>query len=765
MPRITLVMQQIGGVRLMKSTLRLSFIALAALACAAMMSPVSFAAAVPKIADGLSGSVTSAKGPEAGVWVIAETSDLPSRYIKIVVTDDQGRYVLPQLPKAKYKVWVRGFGLVDSNPVDATPGNVVDLKAVVAPSPKEAAQYYPPNYWFAMIHAPKADEFPGTGPKGNGIGLTMRTQQEWMHHLKGSCQLCHQLGDKATRETPDPTVAGWMQRIQMARPANDQAIGNHGPAAAAQMMQFMSMFGPRGPEMFSDWTTRIANGEIPKEVPPRPQGKERNVVLTLRDWGNNRFMHDLVATDRRNPTLNANGPIYGAGNWSGTLQQFDPIKNENTEIGYSIDLHGKASLKHDIDAYPHNPMLDQKGRLWATDIGRSYLPPLPADAPKPDRAAYCTDASNKYAAYFPLARPQTSAAVVYDPATKKIDAVPTCFDIHHLTFGRDPDNTLYFSGDMEVVGWIDTKVWDETHDAAKAQGWCPIVVDSKDKALADASGATITPDRKQWSQPAGFGVMTGGDQAESGQSAAKAAQADANKDTRVMGFNYGIDENPKDGSIWTAMLQGFPDGIIRFERGANAPLTCKSEYFQPPKKADGTYAAWGARGIAVDTNGLVWVAFGSGQWGSFDRSKCKNLRGPAAATGQQCPEGWKIYDVPGPRMTNAPDTAADWYYLVWTDQYNTFGLGANTPIAPGSGSDSLIAFDRATQKTLRFQVPYPAGFYSRGVDGRIDDAKAGWKGRGLWASFSDIPVWHQEDGFDHGPELVQFQLRPDPLAH
>src|ERR1700743_341031 len=92
------------------------------------------AADVPQVSNGLSGVVTSAKGPEAGVWVIAETKDLPTRFIKIVVTDDQGRYVLPQLPKAKYKVWVRGYGLVDSSKVETEPGKVLNLTAVIAPN-------------------------------------------------------------------------------------------------------------------------------------------------------------------------------------------------------------------------------------------------------------------------------------------------------------------------------------------------------------------------------------------------------------------------------------------------------------------------------------------------------------------------------------------------------------------------------------------------------------------------------------------------------
>src|SRR5262249_56286378 len=96
--------------------------------------------------DDIGGVVASAKGPEAGVWVVAETTDLPAKFVRIVVTDDQGRYVLPDLPRANYEVFVRGYGLVDSARVRATPGQHLDLKAVVAPDGPAAAQVYPPNY-------------------------------------------------------------------------------------------------------------------------------------------------------------------------------------------------------------------------------------------------------------------------------------------------------------------------------------------------------------------------------------------------------------------------------------------------------------------------------------------------------------------------------------------------------------------------------------------------------------------------------------------
>ena len=119
--------------------------------------------------DDLGGVVTSAKGPEAGVWVVAETTDLPTKFVKIAVTDDRGRYVVPDLPKANYSVWVRGYGLVDSPKVQAAPGRIVNLTAVIAPNARAAAEYYPAGYWFSLLQVPPKGEFPGTGPKGNGF--------------------------------------------------------------------------------------------------------------------------------------------------------------------------------------------------------------------------------------------------------------------------------------------------------------------------------------------------------------------------------------------------------------------------------------------------------------------------------------------------------------------------------------------------------------------------------------------------------------------
>src|SRR5439155_8953965 len=133
----------------------------------------------------ITGTVTSAKGPEAGVWVIAETDDLQTHFRKIVVTDDRGRYLLPELPKAAtYNVWVRGYGLVDSKPVPGKIDETLNLTAVLAKTPREAAEIYPASYWASLLEPPKKTEFPGTGPKGNGISPEIKTQDEWINIIK-----------------------------------------------------------------------------------------------------------------------------------------------------------------------------------------------------------------------------------------------------------------------------------------------------------------------------------------------------------------------------------------------------------------------------------------------------------------------------------------------------------------------------------------------------------------------------------------------------
>src|SRR5206468_7551391 len=172
-------------------------------------------------ADDIGGVVTGASGPEAGVWVIAETNDLGTRYAKMVVTDDQGRYVVPDLPKAKYKVWVRGYGLVDSAKVDSEPGKQLNLTAMKAPDEKSAAEYYPAIYWYSMLKIPDTDQFGGKSNIPANI-----TQSDWLTVVKNrSCVGCHQLGQLSTRTIPaslgqfESSDRAWIRRVQSGQAA------------------------------------------------------------------------------------------------------------------------------------------------------------------------------------------------------------------------------------------------------------------------------------------------------------------------------------------------------------------------------------------------------------------------------------------------------------------------------------------------------------------------------------------------------------------
>src|SRR5688500_7314267 len=279
----------------------------------------------------ITGTVTGPKGPEAGVWVIAETSELPTKFARIVVTDDKGRYLVPDLPAASYDIWVRGYGLVDSRKQRAKPGTTLNRHATPAPNPRAAAEYYPAGYWFSLIKVPAESEFPGTGPEGKGINPVFRSQAEYLRPLKnGACFGCHQMGSKGTREmhpalgTFQSSEQAWARRL-----ASGQAGG--------AMTGMVNMMGPRALRMFAEWTDRIAAGEVPP-APPRPQGIERNVVITLWDWADPKaYLHDLVSTDRRNPTLNANGPLFGVLEASADyLPVLDPRTHTVTRVPVTV---------------------------------------------------------------------------------------------------------------------------------------------------------------------------------------------------------------------------------------------------------------------------------------------------------------------------------------------------------------------------------------------------------------------------------------------
>jgi hypothetical protein len=503
------------------------------------------------------------------------------------------------------------------------------------------------------------------------------------------------------------------------------------------MVETIDRFGTfRGAAMLGDWTDRIAKGELPASKPPRPQGLERNVVITVWDWSNPKaYLHDEVATDKRNPTVNAYGSLYGATeNSTDFVPIFDPATSTPTTVRLPLrDPKTPSAANNPIMApsvywgeekiwqaqtIPHSLMLDEKARVWYAARIRP--------AANPD---YCKAGSDHPSAKaFPINN-SGRHVITLDPATKDFRTVSTCFPTHHVQFGFDDNRTLWASSGgigAEVLGWVNTKLFDETGDEVKSQGWTAFVLDTNGNGKRDEGYV-------QPNQP-----------------------VDPSKDKRIRVGFYSIAPNPKDGSIW-GTTTGYPGGVVRVNPGSNPSETALAEMYEVPMPG------YSPRGGDIDSQGVMWSALASGHLGSFDRSKCKGpLNGPTA-TGKHCPEGWTLYQLPGPQLGGVTAKGSgETPYYAWVDQHDTLGLGKDVAIATGNQNDSLIALKDG--KLINLVVPYPLGFWAKGLDGRIDDPNAGWKGRGVWSNTGNRTPFHLEGGKENSPKVVHFQMRPDPLA-
>ncbi len=695
-------------------------------------------------ATDIGGVVTSSKGPEAGVWVIAEQVNSSTKFAKIVVTDDQGRYLVPDLPKGNYRLWVRGYGLVDSKPLDSTTGKTVALTAVLAPNARAAAEYYPAAYWASLLKIPTKSEFPMKVPPAPPLEGApdpvkdthadtrandppppdvITNQGQWLSQLKG-CWTCHQMGLKSTREIPASL------NLPQDSPKSWERLISSGQVGRGMMGGINLMGHDRTLAMYADWGGRIAKGELPP-VPPRPVGTERNVVITMWNWAvPTAFLHAMISTDRRKPTVNAYGSVYGA-DWSGDcgngkkkvtcLAVLDPKSNESFEV--PVPLPNEADREKLITWSPQTQLapspyygnelpwndpvnpgpitMDAQGRVWfnvETRIGN------------PD---YCKAGSNNP---FAKASPRESGGKgvdVYDPKTGKFGFVDLCFESTRIIFSNDKDNTLYFSVQRDGgIGWLNVNLWDKTHDAEKSQGWC-----------APAAGIP---------KPGAYGVAY----------------------------------NTVDDSFWYSNLQIMPGRLIRMTRGSNPPATCQTEVYEVPYDAAKGIGGNQTRGIDVDSKGVVWSPLqAEGILASLDRKKCKTIpTGKDAISGKACPEGWTFTPIPGPVFKSDPTIKSDNNYYMFIDKYNSLGLGNDVVIVDGANSDSLIAYKQDTKEWVRMRVPYRMGFFSRFFDARVDDPNAGWKGRGAYAANQTRGSWLTEGGKGTPSQLYHFQVRPDPLA-
>ena len=231
---------------------------------------------------------------------------------------------------------------------------------------------------------------------------------------------------------------------------------------------------------------------MPATTPERPKGIERNVVTTVWDWSDEKaYMHDLISTDRRNPTVNAYGPVYGSPELStDEFPILDPVKNVATVFNAPVrdadtpsesrnpvqqpSPYWGAEAIWDSKANSHNPMIDHKGRVWYTARIRGEQ--------NPD---FCRKGSDHPSAKLFPTETSGRQLSIYEPQTGKYTFVDTCFGTHHLQFAEDENHTLWTSGGGQVVGWLNTKLFDETGDVQKALGWTALVLDTNGNGKRD----------------------------------------------------------------------------------------------------------------------------------------------------------------------------------------------------------------------------------------------------------------------------------------
>ena len=371
---------------------------------------------------------------------------------------------------------------------------------------------------------------------------------DYLNLMKNNgCVGCHQIGQLSTRTIPKFHLdavknheEAWVRRIQS------------GQAGENMINQAAGQLGGMPFKYLADWTERVAKGELPFAKPARPQGVERNIVVTLRDWHNDKqYLHDLIASDRRYPTVNAYGPLYGQCEHAcDDMPILDPVKNVATNFvlpttpdmplalgpgnAGSIKILGPSAYWGEENiwnsrANNHNSMFDRKGRLWLAATGH-----------KPDNPDFCKKGSSHPSAVeFPLDR-TNRRVTMYDPKTGKYTAYQTCFGSHHLQFGYDANETMWMStgGGGGNVGWINTKMLDETGDIEKSQGWTALVLDTNGNGQRD-----------EYTEPG--------------------KPLDPAKDMRIGATFYAVMPSPTDGSVW-GTLRGNP-GADRAHRSDQEP--------------------------------------------------------------------------------------------------------------------------------------------------------------------------------------------------
>ena len=385
-------------------------------------------------------------------------------------------------------------------------------------------------YWYALVNVPPKSEFPMEKIKSQG---------EWLNIIKtGACNSCHGLGTPGMR-----TISPELGQFQSSAEAWTRRLMSGG-AQMFMIRDITRLDTPRAIAMFADWTDRVAAGELPFDKPARPQGIERNVVVSLWDWGSpTTYLHDAVSTDRRNPRVNANGKIYGTAEDSkDVIPVLDPVTHTAGVLQHPVRDPNTPSSKGNRDG-----AIAVLGRR--SDLGQQDAQPQPDARREGPRVVHAAHPSGGQSGLLQAGSSHPSAQIVpietggrnlsyYDPATGKFTLIDTCFATHHLNFASDANQTLWTSAGVVgpgVIGWLNRKMYEETGDEVKSQGWSPFILDTNGNGKRDAYVEANQP-------------------------------VDPTKDKRIAVNLYAVAVSPSDGAVWGTVL-GYPGGIVARHSG------------------------------------------------------------------------------------------------------------------------------------------------------------------------------------------------------
>ena len=369
---------------------------------------------------------------------------------------------------------------------------------------------------------------------------------------------------------------------------------------------------------FADWTDRIAAGEVPP-APPRPQGLERNVVITHVGLGR---PEGLPARRRRRPTaaiptVNANGPLYGALELSADyLPVLDPVRHTASQVPLTVrDPNTPPTSPNDAGAVALLGRRSRSGRARTTSTTRCSMSRAASGSPppcvRPTTRTYCKARIDPSVGEAVPARARR-------PPPRDVRSEDREAHAHqHVLRHASPD---------VCRGRQQHAVDERRRPGGRLAEHEDVRGDRRRREVAGLDGAHHRHQRQRQARRVRRAEPAGRSDEGQALSAARSTRVAPAPDGSVWGSQLGF---PGRGHPARARIEPAGDGAGGGLRAAVRTIRSRVQGFSP-------------RGMDVDRNGVAWAALASGHMASFDRRKCKGpLNGPNA-TGQHCPEGWTL---------------------------------------------------------------------------------------------------------------------------